>query len=218
MIDLYCERVEPGLWAEPFNALSNLAFFVAAYVTWRLARRVRLLDAPVWWLIALIVAIGGGSMLFHSLATPWAMAADVLPILLFQLSYLWIYTDLVLRRGRLTQAAAVAVLIALLLATLPLAGYANGSLLYLPALLALLVLGSHHALHAHTGRPLLLAATAVFTLSLAARTVDQTVCSDIPIGTHYLWHLFNGVVLYLVMRGLLLERATPQGRNAPMAC
>ena len=62
----------------------HLAFFVTAYVTWRLARRVRLLDAPVWWLIALIVAIGGGSMLFHSLATPWAMAADVLPILLFQ--------------------------------------------------------------------------------------------------------------------------------------
>jgi hypothetical protein len=25
-IDAYCERLGPGLWAEPLNALTNLAF------------------------------------------------------------------------------------------------------------------------------------------------------------------------------------------------
>ena len=29
-IDAYCERVAQGLFGEPLNALSNLAFFVAA--------------------------------------------------------------------------------------------------------------------------------------------------------------------------------------------
>lgn len=26
-IDIYCERLGPGLWAEPLNALTNAAFF-----------------------------------------------------------------------------------------------------------------------------------------------------------------------------------------------
>ena len=95
MIDLYCERVGPEFWSEPFNAVTNLAFFVAAYFAWRLARGAQMLNAPVWWLIALIVAIGTGSFLFHTLATPRAMVADVAPILLFQLSFLWIYVGVI---------------------------------------------------------------------------------------------------------------------------
>ena len=29
-IDMYCERTDPGLWSEPLNALTNLAFLLAA--------------------------------------------------------------------------------------------------------------------------------------------------------------------------------------------
>lgn len=29
-IDAYCERIGTGFWAEPLNALSNVAFFAAA--------------------------------------------------------------------------------------------------------------------------------------------------------------------------------------------
>ena len=32
---LYCERLGPGLWAEPLNAVSNLAFFGFAWKLWR---------------------------------------------------------------------------------------------------------------------------------------------------------------------------------------
>jgi len=39
MIDLYCERLGPGLWAEPLNALTNLAFLLTALASWQLARR-----------------------------------------------------------------------------------------------------------------------------------------------------------------------------------
>jgi hypothetical protein len=31
-IDAYCERLGPGLWAEPLNAVTNLAFIVAAVI------------------------------------------------------------------------------------------------------------------------------------------------------------------------------------------
>jgi hypothetical protein len=37
-VDGYCERVAPGLWGEPLNAVSNIAFLVAAVAVWLAAR------------------------------------------------------------------------------------------------------------------------------------------------------------------------------------
>lgn len=217
MIDLYCERIGPEFWSEPFNAVSNLAFFVAAYFAWQLGRGMQMLNASVWWLIALILAIGFGSFLFHTLATPRAMAADVAPILMFQLSYLWIYIGAVMQRGRAAQGLAVSGLVVLLLLSTPLYKYASGTPVYLPALLVLLTLGIHHVRQAHAGRSLLLAAAAVLALSMTARTLDPMVCSQFPIGTHFLWHLLNGVVLYLVIRGLLLAQGPARTHAEPVA-
>ena len=33
-VDHYCERTDPGIWAEPLNALTNLAFIIAAWLLW----------------------------------------------------------------------------------------------------------------------------------------------------------------------------------------
>ena len=40
-IDIYCERVGPGLWAEPVNALTNLSFLAAAAFVLALLPRLR---------------------------------------------------------------------------------------------------------------------------------------------------------------------------------
>lgn len=41
-VDLYCERLAPGLFGEPLNLLSNLAFLVASgLLLWLLAGQVR---------------------------------------------------------------------------------------------------------------------------------------------------------------------------------
>ena len=65
MIDLYCERTDPGLWAEPVNAATNAAFLVSAWLIWRLARQRGQLDGSVRVLVGLAVAIAIGSGLFH---------------------------------------------------------------------------------------------------------------------------------------------------------
>jgi len=109
VIDLYCERVGPGLWAEPVNATTNLAFFLTAWATWALARRLQTLSASTWLLIALVVAIGIGSSLFHTFATTWARVLDALPILFFQLAYLWLYSRAVIKLRTGTASALVAV-------------------------------------------------------------------------------------------------------------
>ncbi len=37
-IDAYCERLGPGVWAEPVNALTNLAFLAGAAIAYGAAR------------------------------------------------------------------------------------------------------------------------------------------------------------------------------------
>ncbi len=206
MIDLYCERLAPGFWAEPLNALTNLSFLVAAFFAWRLAASRQLLSAGTWTLITLIASIGIGSFLFHTFATGWAMAADLIPILLFQVAFLWIYA---------ARSIGWNVPMRLGSATLLIAGFAlgsrypevlNGSLRYAPAIMLLLGLGTYHWMRAENERGILLLAAGVLCLSLLFRSIDLSLCDAFPTGSHFLWHLLNGLVLYLVFRGLAAAR------------
>ena len=213
MVDLYCERLGPEFWAEPVNALSNVSFVVAAMAIWYQARRHNVLTPQIWLLLGLVFTIGVGSGLFHTYATLWAQIADVLPILLLQLVFLWIY-------GRRIMQASVVKLV--ILTTLYLvAAYLgrqfpqllNGSLIYAPALLLLLGLGVYHFRHVDNHRSGLLWASGVFLLSLFFRSIDLAVCATLPLGTHFLWHLLNGVVVYLVVYGLIMNLPSATGRT-----
>ena len=205
MIDLYCERAGPGLLAEPVNAFSNVAFFVAAWAAWSLARRAKAGSSEINTLLALMLAIAIGSTLFHTLATGWARVLDELPILVFQLWYIWVY----LRRVLAMRAGyAASAIVAYLLAAFVSRQYphlVNGSLVYAPALLVLPVLGVCHFVRREPGRWLLLAAAGVFFVSVICRSVDKAACDIIPFGTHFLWHVLNSGVLYLSMRALIVN-------------
>jgi hypothetical protein len=76
--------VAPGLFGEPLNALTNLFFLLAAYV---LARRLTKGDPrgrwDDWLLISLVALVGGGSLVFHVLATKPTSVLDKLFIGLF---------------------------------------------------------------------------------------------------------------------------------------
>ena len=207
MIDIYCERTGPAFWSEPVNALTNLAFFVAAFALWRLARREGTLDPGTGLLISILAAIGAGSFAFHTLATRWAAIADVLPILLFQLVWLWLYARRLVGWDRMTTALMVGGYLALSLLVARLPPMLNGSVAYLPTLVILLAIGVWHARAGLMGRYDLLAAGGVLAVSLTFRTIDEAVCPAFPLGTHFLWHLLNGVVLYLAARPVMLHRA-----------
>src|SRR6187401_2005546 len=86
-VDLYCERLSPSFWAEPVNAISNIAFLIAAvtaFVKWRQVARD---DLPALALIGVVFVIGLGSFAFHTLATRGAMLLDVGPIGVFIYGY-----------------------------------------------------------------------------------------------------------------------------------
>ena len=203
MIDLYCERISAGFWAEPFNALSNISFFVVAIVIWSLGKRLKVLSLPIKLLISLIVAIAIGSTLFHTFATNWAKLLDVLPIGLFQLAYLWIYSRRVIKLPTIRILLLVVLLLSSMIIVAHFPHLLNRSIAYAPGLSVLLGLGLYHWQQHQPERGLLLLAAGIFLVALFFRTIDQGICATFPLGTHFLWHLLNGVVLYLSMKALL---------------
>lgn len=196
-VNHYCERTDASLWSEPVNALSNLAFLVAAALCWRRlgARR----DPGARLLILVLASIGVGSFLFHTYARVWAALADVLPILAFILIYLHLATTRFLRApvwaGLLAATAYIPVSMALSAGLTAVFGRLNGSISYLPVAL---VIGAYAVAlrwrDPETGRGLAIGA-GLLCLSLGFRTIDQAICPIFPLGTHFLWHLLNGTLL-----------------------
>jgi Ceramidase len=215
-MDVYCERVGPGLLAEPLNAITNVSFLLAAWAAWVLASRVGALSLGVRVLVGLAASVGVGSILWHTLATSWALILDTVPILLFIVWYIWLYTRNVLG---LPSWFAVASIVVFLVATLVAVQYSHvlhGALVYMPGLLVTLVLGVAHAREQQVARFTLLAAAGVYAAALFFRTIDNEVCPVLPIGTHFLWHTLIGLVTYLAMRCLILSLASedePAGSN-----
>lgn len=205
-IDIYCERLGPGLWAEPINALTNIAFFVAAFFALRLAQKENALNVQTGSLIVLIFAMGVGSSLFHTFATLWAMLADVLPILLFQISFIVVYSRYIIGLKWWKIGGLLAVFVILMQGAMQLPReWLNGTLEYAPAFIFLIGLGLYHLQNVARERYGLLLTAAVFFVSMTLRSIDMQVCEALPIGTHFLWHCFNGLVLYLSARAYILN-------------
>ena len=79
----------------------------------------------------------------------------------------------------------------------------NGSLIYAPALLVIFVLGLYHYQSQNAERSLLLGASSLFLLSIFFRSIDNMICAQFVLGTHFLWHILNALVIYLAMRALI---------------
>nr|WP_213396382.1 ceramidase domain-containing protein [Yoonia sp.] len=192
-IDAYCERIDPGFWSEPINALTNLAFLVAALWIWPRTNGLPLARA----LAAILFAIGIGSFLFHTFATPWAALMDVVPIGVFILLYLFAVHRDVIGLGFWPALGATALFIPFAAITVPLLGmlpFFGISAFYwtVPILLVIYALALHRTPHITRG---FLTGAGLLALSISARSVDETLCNFIPFGTHFLWHVFNAVML-----------------------
>ena len=208
LLGIYCERTGPGLLAEPLHALTNASFLIAAWAAWLLARGSGRLSAGLRVLLALSASVGVGSGLWHTLATPWAMLLDVVPILLFVAWFLWLYARNDMRMPTAVAFASMAGFVAASSYAQGFGDLLNGSLAYAPAFVAMLALGLFHARRHSAAHYALLGAAAAYALALGFRAIDQEVCSAFPIGTHFLWHSLTGLTIYLAMRTLVLNRAS----------
>ncbi|MBO9449250.1 ceramidase domain-containing protein [Tropicibacter sp. R16_0] len=215
-IDGYCERLGPEYWAEPINAVTNAAFVVAALIMWQRTKGIAIARV----LAMILGLIGVGSYLFHTHAQVWAAIADVTPILGYILVYIYAVNRHVWGLRMLPALGLTGLFFPYAAATLPLfqmvpglgdsAGYAPVPLLiYIYA-----VLLRHRA--AETARGLAIGAT-ILVASITFRALDEPICGAVPMGTHFMWHILNGIMLgWMIevlrrhMLGLAKVPQTPQ--------
>lgn len=216
----YCERgLDPSFWAEPVNALTNFGFILASLIALVMLRRKNGEAKLMRYLLILnLFIIGVGSFLFHTYATSWAAAADVIPIGIFMLLYLG-YALYVFARVPLLLVIPAIALFAYIIgeaegiscAALGLdwgffkaTNCLNGSFGYIPALGAMLLIGLWLGIRRHPAAIYVFGAGLVFIVSVGFRTTDRIWCNQISfmdkaLGTHFMWHCLNSVVLFLLL-------------------
>ncbi len=225
---LYCERgTNQALLAEPINAVSNAAFFLAALVGLQLVmwRPPEERSPDLFLLPVLVLFIGLGSLAFHLYADQGTALADVLPISVFMLVYL----GFALNRFLGVPPGFTVLLVIGFAAIMGMTGQIrcwdggigipgpgiqsaklclNGSIFYLPALIALIIVGLVAEERSHRAAPYLLWAAAIFAVSITLRSLDVTLCDQVVIegrkvGTHFAWHILNALTLFLLLRASL---------------
>ena len=208
----YCERQSTAFWAEPVNALTNAAFLVAAGAAFLLWRRKGGADYPTLALVAVTASVGVGSFIFHTVATRGAMLLDVIPIAVFIYSYFLLTLRRFFGLGAQLAAAITLSFVAFSYGVERTFHGLNGSAAYFPALAALIAFcallrfprdESKPPRHRAAARGFAIAA-GVFFVSLCLRTIDRAFCAALPLGTHFLWHLLNAAVLFLLLRTAIL--------------
>ncbi len=208
-IDGYCERTDPSLWSEPVNAVTNLAFLAMAWMMWHRSQG----QAGGRVLSVILGVIGVGSLLFHTFAEAWAAMADSLPILVFTLVYIFVANRRFLGWPVWGAALGAGAYIAWTAALTPLFDalpFFTVSDYYWPLPALILPYGFYLRRETpETGRNLIIGA-AILSLSLTFRSLDMEVCGSFPLGTHFMWHLLNALML-----GWMIETWLRHGDREP---
>ena len=193
-IDIYCERLDIGIWAEPINAVTNAVFILAAIFMW--LRCKNLVEGRI--LSFILFSIGCGSFLFHTFAQTWAAILDVAAILIFILTYIFIANRSFLAWSKMVSVFGVILffpyqlLLANILSNIQFFG---SSVQYIPvAILIFIYSGLLRKTEPNLSRGLLIGAV-ILCLSIVFRIIDEPLCSVLSVGTHFVWHILNAIML-----------------------
>jgi hypothetical protein len=219
----YCERSgNAAFWGEPLNAITNGLFVLAGLAgLWMLLKRpVHQRSLWHWFFIVVLITIGIGSFLFHTIPNGVTVRLDTIPIGIFMLAYLTFALRYFVGAPWIAVAAVFAAFfgsgwlslsvrcwgdgnIAFFDAPPEAKACANGSLGYGPALVSMWVIGAILLYRNHPAARLVLAASAVFLASITFRTFDFEWCDTFiacgrRLGTHFIWHTLNATTLFLL--------------------
>lgn len=203
-----CERHGPGLFAEPLNVITNVGFLIVAIAIYRFYHKHEDITGRWIWdihaLTFLTFIIGVNSMIFHMMPTPFTELMDTVPIVMFILIF---FLSVLFRIGRTSFFQAAVAFIAflgfshMLVHQFPRA--LNDSIGYLSSMIALIMIAVYLHLKARPSSSHFMLAAIIGVTSLFCRAIDREVCDIFPLGTHFLWHILNAVLLYILLKQII---------------
>lgn len=203
-----CERAGLGFLQEPLNVLSSFAFVFVAVAIYRHYHRHEDLQKKWIWdvhaLTFITFLIGVNSVAFHAVPTPVTELADTVTIVLFIILYFW---SVLFRIGRTTIFQAGICFTAflgfshILVHQFPRA--LNDSIGYLSSMIALIMIAVYLYLKARPSSTHFMMAAIIGVVSLFCRAIDREICPMLPIGSHFLWHMLNATLIYILLKQLV---------------
>ena len=194
-IDIYCERQSIIFWSEPINALTNFFFIIIGFLLF-----IKTFQDKLCKLLSLeLILIGFCSFLFHTFANIATAILDTFSIILFGFTYLFGANVRFLNFSYLLSTIGVIIFIPFsFIVTFCIQffiGHINGSAFYFSYIFLFLsysiVLIKNNS---YVSKNLFLCFVLLF-ISVILRSIDQNLCSKISVGTHFLWHILNSIVL-----------------------
>ena len=200
----YCENQESWFLVEPLNTSTNISFLVIALLTYQLLRSRSKQHWKYKLLPPLILTIGVGSALWHTLHHPYTLLTDAIPIYITALLLLCMVVQKLASSTLITTSlTGLFILITTLSSIFTPSYFLNGSIRHAIAIttLALLLIWSYRKFGKSTHW--LLATVILYALATLFRSIDIQSCPTTLVGTHFLWHLLAPISLYLIVRFLV---------------
>lgn len=213
-----CEALHSGesWFSEPLNVLSSALFLVTAFALHYYFRKSqnrhpsapRYFDLDIRLLIGVIYAIGVSSLLLHSIPNSVTEFFDVISISLFIIVF---FFSVMLRILRCSTRNIILAFLGFCFFTFSsityMQSYMNGATSYISTMAALTMVAFYLYGKNHPSAKHFLAAGQIGIVALYFRSIDTKMCDFMPIGTHWIWHVMNAVLITIIMRELI-KRAT----------
>ena len=196
----YCESGMGLFYTQPINTISNIALLIAAYFAYQLIKTNNINNRTIKILPLILAVTGIGSMFWHGMPNLLTNFADTLPLSAFVLVSLFFLLDKLMKKRRFVWQ----ILLAFILVEAPFIFHIlpslNGFLPYLIVLVFGVFVFYGLIKKYKTLTSDLAIIIALFAIAFIFRTIDYTVCPVLSMGTHFIWHILNALVLYLLIR------------------
>jgi len=205
---IYAETDLTVFFSEPWNAISSLAIVLPA-VYWAFRLRWNIREYGFLYFLMPFLFLGGtGSVLFHAFrSSRLLLMMDVWPTALVTLSVgIYFWNKILAKKWQVASVVAPFTFLRFVIAdyyggqfAVNLSYFLTGLLIFSPILFYL-----HR--HQYKYFTSILISVSFLSLSLVFRRIDHMAAEFIPMGSHFLWHIFSGVGAFYLAKYLYLIR------------
>jgi hypothetical protein len=195
---IYAETNLERQITEPWNAISSLALVLPA-LYWMVRLKFDIKNYTfIYFSIPLLLAGGTGSLLYHASRTSWwLLYLDVLPTAVLTISvgvyFWWKFFKNWLQVSMIIIPATLLRIYLLVYhsseASVNLSYFIAGVVIFLPVLLYLMRHNYHYL-------STFVVSVTCLIISLILREADHWFAQFLPMGSHFLWHIFSGIGAY----------------------
>ena len=198
----YCEDFPDLLISQPVNTLSNIIFWIVAIWIYNNKNKAIINVKAVYILTAAAFFVGLDSAIWHLTSLGWALYLDITSISIYSAISMFLVFRHVIKfsTAKSIQKLVIVLIACALCKDLYPDIFTLNTGAFVPIALALFILGAYSGVKEFYLAGLSIAAAIFF------RIYDLESCSYIPIGTHFLWHLFSGLGLWLFTKTLFQKK------------